>query len=192
VVFTKLELMIKEEFEIYKNKMYDEYAKVLSENLLLPYHESLARAESQIDAICGDDEKNGKNYAYNIINEGDEQVGRMWVFVNNDRKKAFVYDIRIFPKYLRKGYATMAIKELEKKLKNDKVKKIGLNVFSSNKAAYNLYKKLGFTETYVILVKGYDNQKFITLPRFLKFLQGFFERLNYRAVAVEMKKKIRY
>ncbi|MGB4714554.1 MAG: hypothetical protein WBH38_03275, partial [Defluviitoga tunisiensis] len=86
--------MIKEEFEIYKNKMYDEYAKVLSENLLLPYHESLARAESQIDAICGDDEKNGKNYAYNIINEGDEQVGRMWVFVNNDRKKAFVYDIR--------------------------------------------------------------------------------------------------
>jgi ribosomal protein S18 acetylase RimI-like enzyme len=190
VVFTKLELMIKEEFEIYKNKMYDEYAKVLSENLLLPYHESLARAESQIDAICGDDEKNGKNYAYNIINEGDEQVGRMWVFVNNDRKKAFVYDIRIFPKYLRKGYATMAIKELEKKLKNDKVKKIGLNVFSSNKAAYNLYKKLGFTETYVILVKGYDNQKFITLPRFLKFLQSFFERLNYRAVAVEMKKKI--
>lgn len=190
MVFTKLELMIKEEFEIYKNKMYDEYAKVLSENLLLPYHESLARAESQIDAICGDDEKNGKNYAYNIINEGDEQVGRMWVFVNNDRKKAFVYDIRIFPKYLRKGYATMAIKELEKKLKNDKVKKIGLNVFSSNKAAYNLYKKLGFTETYVILVKGYDNQKFITLPRFLKFLQSFFERLNYRAVAVEMKKKI--
>jgi ribosomal protein S18 acetylase RimI-like enzyme len=182
--------MIKEEFEIYKNKMYDEYAKVLSENLLLPYHESLARAESQIDAICGDDEKNGKNYAYNIINEGDEQVGRMWVFVNNDRKKAFVYDIRIFPKYLRKGYATMAIKELEKKLKNDKVKKIGLNVFSSNKAAYNLYKKLGFTETYVILVKGCDNQKFITLPRFLKFLQSFFERLNYRAVAVEMKKKI--
>jgi ribosomal protein S18 acetylase RimI-like enzyme len=190
VVFTKLELMIKEEFEIYKNKMYDEYAKVLSENLLLPYHESLARAESQIDAICGDDEKNGKNYAYNIINEGDEQVGRMWVFVNNDRKKAFVYDIRIFPKYLRKGYATMAIKELEKKLKNDKVKKIGLNVFSSNKAAYNLYKKLGFTETYIILIKGYDNQKFITLPRYLKFLQGFFESLNYRVVAVEMRKKI--
>ncbi|CEP77651.1 putative GCN5-like N-acetyltransferase [Defluviitoga tunisiensis] len=190
MVFTKLELMIKEEFEIYKNKMYDEYAKVLSENLLLPYHESLARAESQIDAICGDDEKNGKNYAYNIINEGDEQVGRMWVFVNNDRKKAFVYDIRIFPKYLRKGYATMAIKELEKKLKNDKVKKIGLNVFSSNKAAYNLYKKLGFTETYIILIKGYDNQKFITLPRYLKFLQGFFESLNYRVVAVEMRKKI--
>jgi ribosomal protein S18 acetylase RimI-like enzyme len=182
--------MIKEEFEIYKNKMYDEYAKVLSENLLLPYHESLARAESQIDAICGDDEKNVKNYAYNIINEGDEQVGRMWVFVNNDRKKAFVYDIRIFPKYLRKGYATMAIKELEKKLKNDKVKKIGLNVFSSNKAAYNLYKKLGFTETYIILIKGYDNQKFITLPRYLKFLQGFFESLNYRVVAVEMRKKI--
>ena len=190
MVFTKLELMIKEEFEIYKNKMYDEYAKVLSENLLLPYHESLARAESQIDAICGDDEKNGKNYAYNIINEEDEQVGRMWVFVNNDRKKAFVYDIRIFPKYLRKGYATMAIKELEKKLKNDKVKKIGLNVFSSNKAAYNLYKKLGFTETYIILIKGYDNQKFITLPRYLKFLQGFFESLNYRVVAVEMRKKI--
>ncbi|MGI6476359.1 MAG: GNAT family N-acetyltransferase [Defluviitoga tunisiensis] len=182
--------MIKEEFEIYKNKMYDEYAKVLSEHLLLPYHESLARAEAQIDNICGEDEKKGKNYAYNIINEGDEQVGRMWVFVNNDRKKAFVYDIRIFPKYLRKGYATMAIKELEKKLKNDKVKKIGLNVFSSNKAAYNLYKKLGFTETYIILIKGYDNQKFITLPRYLKFLQGFFESLNYRVVAVEMRKKI--
>lgn len=182
--------MIKEEFEIYKNKMYDEYAKVLSENLLLPYHESLARAESQIDAICEDDEKNGKNYAYNIINEEDEQVGKMWVFVNNDHTKAFIYDIRIFPKYLRKGYATMAIKELEKKLKNDKVKKIELNVFSSNKAAYNLYKKLGFTETYIILVKGFDNQKFITLPRYLKFLQGFFESLNYRVVAVEMRKKI--
>lgn len=190
MVFTRLELMIKEEFEIYKNKMYDEYAKVLSEHLLLPYHESLARAEAQIDNICGEDEKKGKNYAYNIINEENEQVGKIWVFVNNDLKKAFIYDIRIFPKYLRKGYATKAINELEQKLKEDKIKNIGLNVFASNKAAYNLYKKLGFTETYVILVKGYDNQKFITLPRFLKFLQSFFERLNYRAVAVEMKKKI--
>ena len=71
------------------------------------------------------------------------------------------------------------------------MKNIGLNVFASNKAAYNLYRKAGFTETYIILVKGYDNQKFITLPRYLKFLQGCFERLNYRVVAIEMKKKIK-
>ncbi|HOB16045.1 MAG TPA: GNAT family N-acetyltransferase [Defluviitoga sp.] len=184
--------MIKEEFEIYKNKMYDEYAKVLAENLLLPYHEALARAETQIDNICGDDEKNvGKNHAYNIINDENEHVGRMWVFINNDRKKAFIYDIRIFPKYLRKGYAMGAIKELEKKLKNDKVKNIGLNVFASNKAAYNLYRKAGFIETYIILVKGFDNQRVVTLPKYLKILQGCFERLNYRVVAIEMKKKIK-
>lgn len=89
--------MIKEEFEIYKNKMYDEYAKVLAENLLLPYHEALARAETQIDNICGDDEKNvGKNHAYNIINDENEHVGRMWVFINNDRKKPLFMILEFF------------------------------------------------------------------------------------------------
>ena len=182
--------MIEEEFEIYKNKMYIEYAKVLAENLLLPYQEALARAQEQIDTICKEDEKKGKNYAFNIINETGEYVGRLWIFVNNNRKKAFIYDIRIFQKYRKRGYAKHTLLELEKDLKRKNIKIIELNVFGNNKVALDLYKKIGFKEKYVNLIKGYDKQKIITLPRYLIFLQKLFINSGYKIVAVEMKKKI--
>jgi len=183
--------MSKEEFEIYKKKMYEEYAKVLAENLLIPYEEALARAEDQIDTIWNEDVKKGKNYGYNVINGNNEHVGRIWVFVNHSSKKAFIYDIRIFPKYQKKGFAKGALKELEETLKKEKVKFIELNVFGNNKVAYNLYKNLGFDETHINLMKGFQKQRVVTLPKYLKFLESFFLRSGYRIVAIEMRKKLK-
>lgn len=67
--------------------MYEEYAKVLAENLLIPYEEALARAEDQIDTIWNEDIKKGKNCGYNVITGNNEHVGRIWVFVNYSSKK---------------------------------------------------------------------------------------------------------
>ncbi|PNR97184.1 hypothetical protein X924_00170 [Petrotoga sp. 9PWA.NaAc.5.4] len=182
--------MIEEEFEIYKNKMYIEYAKVLAENLLLPYQEALARAQEQIDTICDEDEKKGKNYAFNIINETGEYVGRLWIFINKNKKHTFIYDIRIFPKYQAQGYAKRTLSELENLIKEKNMKSIILNVFGNNKVALELYKKLGFKEKYVSLIKSYQKPRIITLPRYLIFLQKLFINSGYKIVAIEMKKKI--
>jgi ribosomal protein S18 acetylase RimI-like enzyme len=184
--------MSKEEFEIYKRKMYEEYAKVLAENLLIPYEEALARAEDQIDTIWNEDIKKGKNYGYNVITGNNEHVGRIWVFVNYSYKKAFIYDIRIFPKYQKKGFAKSAIKELEETLKKENVKSLELNVFGNNKVAYNLYKNLGFHETHINLMKGFEKQRVVTLPKFLKFLlETLFLKSGYRIVAIEMRKNLK-
>jgi len=182
--------MGKEEFEIYKNKMYDEYAKVLAENLLIPYEEALARSEDQIDTIWNEDVKKGRNYGYNILSDNQELVGRIWVFVNHDSKKAFIYDIRIFPKYQKMGFAKGSIKELEEILKREKVKFLELNVFGNNKVAYNLYKNLGFEETQINMMKGFEKQRVITLPKFLKFLESLFLKSGYRIVAIEMRRRL--
>jgi ribosomal protein S18 acetylase RimI-like enzyme len=182
--------MNKEEFGMYKEKMYEEYAKVLAENLLIPYEEALARAEDQIDSIYNEDIEKGKNYGYNVINGNNENVGRIWVFVDYSSKKAFLYDIRIFRQYQKKGFAKSALKELEDILKKENVKSLELNVFGNNKVAYNLYKNLGFTETYINLMKGFQKQRVVTLPKFLKFLESFFLKSGYRIVAIEMRKKL--
>jgi GNAT superfamily N-acetyltransferase len=119
------------------------------------------------------------------------KLRRIWVFVNYSSKKAFIYDIRIFPQYQKKGLAKSAIKELEETLKKENVKSLELNVFGNNKVAYNLYKNLGFTETYINLMKGFQKQKVVTLPKFLKFLENLFLKSGYRIVAIEMRKKIK-
>ncbi len=183
--------MSKEEFEIYKKKMYEEYSKVLAENLLIPYQEALVRAEDQIDTIWNEDMKKGKNYGYNVISTNNEHVGRIWVFVNYSSKKAFIYDIRIFPKYQKRGFAKSAIKELEEILKKEKVKFLELNVFGNNKVAYNMYKNLGFDETNINLMKGFQKQRVVTLPKFLRFLETLFLKSGYRIIAIEMRKKLK-
>lgn len=182
--------MLKEEFELYKNNLYEEYAKVLAENLLIPFHDALERSENQIEEILKEESSNKKNQGYNIT-VNDNFAGRMWVFVDYKRKNAFIYDIRIFSKYQNKGYAKNAIIELEDKLKQENIKTLGLNVFGNNKVAYNLYKSLGFQEKYISLMKGFQKQKFITLPKYLKFLQTLLQKLGYQVVAIEMKKKLK-
>jgi len=68
-------------------------------------------------------------------------------------RRAFVYDIRIYESYRRRGYGTQAFEVLEKKVRALGVGKIMLHVFGHNDAAKAMYTKLGYEVVSLIMSK---------------------------------------
>ncbi len=59
-------------------------------------------------------------------------------------KIGHIVSIAVDPDYRRRGIGNLLIEALLKKFKNDKMKKVRLEVRVSNKPAINLYVKIGF------------------------------------------------
>ena len=66
---------------------------------------------------------------------------------------AWVYDVRVDEAFRRRGYAQEAFAELETKVKALGGNKIALHVFGNNYGARDLYAKLGYVETNVLMSK---------------------------------------
>ena len=91
----------------------------------LPYFISLvAKEENQI-------------YGFAYIKVGKKSL--------NDSKKGSL-GIFVLKKYRNKGIGKILLKYLIQQASKEKLDKIYLNVFEENKAAYHLYKKVGFIE----------------------------------------------
>jgi RimJ/RimL family protein N-acetyltransferase len=87
--------------------------------------------------------------------ESATKVGILWLGVQerNGKRDGFVYDVRVFEPYRRRGYASGAFLALEDKARELGLASIGLHVFGDNHAARALYQKLGYVETNVNMRK---------------------------------------
>ncbi len=75
-----------------------------------------------------------------FIKEGEKTVG----IVNFDPRTGRISNVGISPKYRRQGYGEQAVRFALNKLLQNNVKQAYLRVHVKNKAAINLYKKIGF------------------------------------------------
>ncbi|MFT4574359.1 MAG: ribosomal protein S18 acetylase RimI-like enzyme, partial [Marinomonas primoryensis] len=57
------------------------------------------------------------------------------------------------PEYRRKGYAKLALKEIEDFAATHNIVNVGLHVFSNNEAAQALYTEMGFKTVSLNMVK---------------------------------------
>jgi RimJ/RimL family protein N-acetyltransferase len=87
--------------------------------------------------------------------ESATKVGILWLGVQerNGEQDGFVYDVRVFEPYRRRGYASAAFRALEAEARWLGLASIGLHVFGDNHAARALYQKLGYVETNVNMRK---------------------------------------
>jgi len=96
------------------------------------------------------------HFFYDIYDQNSQkEVGELWFAIEergNDRS-IFVYDIRIHDAHRRKGFGSQAFQTMEKKAREMGIDKITLHVFGNNHPARNMYKKLGYTETDVMMSK---------------------------------------
>jgi ribosomal protein S18 acetylase RimI-like enzyme len=69
------------------------------------------------------------------------------------QQQAFVCDVVIFEEFRRRGYARRAFELLEGRARELGATSIGLHVFGHNGAARQLYEKLGFVATNILMVK---------------------------------------
>ncbi len=86
-----------------------------------------------------------------LAGEPESVVGRAWLAV--EPRGGFVYDLEVDPPHRRRGYAEAAMRALEPIARARGADRLGLHVFGDNVGARGLYRKLGYSETHVIMSK---------------------------------------
>jgi RimJ/RimL family protein N-acetyltransferase len=116
-------------------------------------------SEESFRTLLPDGVATPNQYLFTIEDEElREKVGVLW-FAAEEREFgpwAFVYDIRIEERYRRRGYGTLALEALEEKARALDLPRITLHVFGHNRAAREMYAKLGYEEVDLILSKRID------------------------------------
>jgi ribosomal protein S18 acetylase RimI-like enzyme len=93
-----------------------------------------------------------------IVTENDERVGYAW-WAPEERpfgRVAFIYDIAVFPEHRRRGYAQAALTGIEAWAREHGCVGVQLHVHGPNAGARELYRRAGFVETDVTMLKRVD------------------------------------
>jgi ribosomal protein S18 acetylase RimI-like enzyme len=146
--------MSEPDFQIYLVKAIREYAseKVQAGNWTID--EAPERSRQEFKGYLPEGVQTPDHFLFSLINEKNEKVGFLWyAALPNQPGQAFIYDFEIYEAFRRQGYASQAIAALEKDAGSRRMTQIGLHVFGHNIAARELYKKMGFTETNVMMSK---------------------------------------
>jgi ribosomal protein S18 acetylase RimI-like enzyme len=91
-------------------------------------------------------------------NDAGEKVGHAW-FTIEDREQGrvvFIYDIEVDEAHRRRGYARLALAEIDDYAREQGCIGVMLHVFAYNEAARNLYRSQGYEETNVMMLKRVD------------------------------------
>ena len=93
-----------------------------------------------------------------MVNDDGEKVGYAW-FTIEDRdvgRVVFIYDIAVDPAHRRRGYARLALAEIDAYARDHGCLGVMLHVFGDNAGARELYRSAGYLETNVIMLKRVD------------------------------------
>ena len=84
-----------------------------------------------------------------------EKLGYLWFGKRAEagNRLSVLYDFLIFEQFRMQGYGSAALKALDEKLLEMGEKKVLLHVFGSNTAARALYRKMGYSERNITMVK---------------------------------------
>ena len=118
----------------------------------------MARSEAAFAELLPDGKATSGHELRSMIDDAGERVGYAW-FVPEDRpfgRVAFIYDIAVDPAHRRKGHAQAALAEIEAWAKANGLVGVQLHVFGGNTGARELYKRAGFVETDVTMLKRVD------------------------------------
>ena len=114
--------------------------------------EGLAEARKETQELLPGGQSTPGHFFFTITSDSpQEKVGAVWLAL--EPEGAFVYDIIVFERFRRRGYAEAAMRLLEGVAREKGAQKIALHVFGDNEGARRLYQKLGYSETNVRMAK---------------------------------------
>jgi ribosomal protein S18 acetylase RimI-like enzyme len=155
---THLEPMTQARYEAWLVATIREYAaeKVASGN----YAEdgALERSKAEFDALLPQGLQTPGHQIVSMVDDAGQDVGYVWWTIE-DRpvgKVVFIYDIAVDAEHRRKGHAQAALAEAERFAGEHGCIGVMLHVFGSNTGARQLYRKAGYEETNVIMLKRVD------------------------------------
>jgi len=148
--------MTEAEFQSYLEPAIADYAQEHVKGGRWTEEEALEESRKEYNGLLPNGIATPNQYLYTLVDpERQQNVGMLWVAIRQkpDQCEAFVYDVRIDEAFQRHGYGSQAFRELEHKVRELGASKIALHVFGHNHAAREMYKKLGYEETNVMMAK---------------------------------------
>jgi ribosomal protein S18 acetylase RimI-like enzyme len=149
------------ELDEYVERLIPDYAAAHVRAGSLPPDAAEEMAREQVRSLLPNGVETQDQYLF-WIEDADTgtRAGLLW-FARETRQgeqTAFIYDIEIFDAFRRRGYASAALHLLEEKAREVGAATISLHVFGNNTSARDLYRKLGFEETHVMMAKSVEGR----------------------------------
>ena len=147
----KLEKMNSHEFQKYLDFAIQNYADEHIKAGNWDELDAINKATQEYETLLPDRE-NTVNHNLFVIRDENQDVGMIWL-AQQSSDKGFIYDINIREDNQGRGYGKQAMEEIERVAQQLGLKSIRLHVFGHNRSARNLYEKLGYIETDIIMQK---------------------------------------
>ncbi len=143
----ELQPMKEEEFDTYYGQMMKDYGVDMVRVGYWDPSEVEERGKTQLKSMLPQGVSTRDNYLCWIADKGtQERVGVVWygLATPGDVRQLFIYDLLVYEKFRRKGYATEALLMIDRKARELGSTVVGLHVFAGNTNAVSLYEKLGY------------------------------------------------
>lgn len=151
--------MSKPFFAPYIEELVFQYARENVESGRWQKAGSLTRSRRDIERLLPRGLDTDNNHFFELkVPDVNETVGMVWLTLESSSTTStvFIYDLEIKPEHRRKGYAKLALKEIEDFAATHNIVNIGLHVFSHNDAAKQLYAEMGYETVSINMVKKID------------------------------------
>ncbi len=143
------------DFDRYFEPLAREYAADHVKTGRWTEEEGLANAKEEIRKLLPAGLETPNQFLFTMVDlPSGDKVGLIWLAV--EPRGGFIYDLRVFETYRRRGYAEQAMRLIEQVAREKGVGKVSLHVFGDNVVARKLYTKLGYSETNVLMSKSLD------------------------------------
>jgi ribosomal protein S18 acetylase RimI-like enzyme len=117
--------------------------------------EGLTEAQKDVGRLLPAGRDSPGHFFFTIVSDAPgEKVGALWFAL--EPRGAFIYDLLVFERFRRRGFAEQAMRLLEQVAREKGARKLLLHVFGDNHGARQLYTKLGYAETNVLMAKPLD------------------------------------
>lgn len=157
---TRLEPMDAATFAAWQEVSVREYAEDKVRAGTWPADEALERSAAAFAALLPSGQATRGHDIRSMIDDEGLVVGYAW-FAAEDRaigRVVFIYDIAVYPDHRRKGHAQAALAAIDDYAREHGCVGVQLHVFGDNTGARDLYRKAGFVETDVTMLKRVDGE----------------------------------
>ncbi|UII58297.1 GNAT family N-acetyltransferase (plasmid) [Cytobacillus spongiae] len=150
-----LQPMKDSDFEHWIQGSIKEYAEEKTKAGNFQKDTSMDQAENEFNQLLPDGLHTKDHFLFTLLDDkNQDNVGTLWINVNEDSRELFIYDIKIYEDKRGQGYGKGALKALDTFAAEQGIPKISLHVFGHNKIALSLYENSGFEVTNVLMSKS--------------------------------------
>ena len=139
----RLRPMTEAEFPAFRELGVEDYARQRADALDSPLQKQRETAERDFAELLPAGVRTPKQRLWCVEDAAGTVVGYLWVEVNDDSRRAFIYYVLMTPEHRGQGYGRQTLDLLEADLRPQGITHIALNVFSPNPALH-LYERAGY------------------------------------------------